>query len=66
MLGQSAGLQQKKIEDFKECNRVYPVPLYGYQRVDLPGQITGEYSQQMYRFNGLLGAITQGKTFTYQ
>lgn len=61
MLGQSAGLQQKKIEDFKSATEYIQYLFTGIRGWICRGQITGEYSQQMYRFNGLLGSNHAGK-----
>lgn len=60
MLGQSAGLQQRQINDFK-CAADYIQYLFsGIRGWICRGQIDGEYSQQMYRYNGLLGSEHKG------
>lgn len=61
MLGQSAGLQQRRIEDFQSAADYIQYLFTGIRGWICRGQITGEYSQQMYRFNGLLGSNHTGK-----
>lgn len=61
MLGQSAGLKQRQIDDFKSAADYIQYLFSGIRGWICRGQIEGEYSQQMYRYNGLLGSVHTGK-----
>lgn len=61
MLGQSARLQQRRIDDFKSAADYIQYLFTGIRGWICRGQIAREYSQQMYRFNGLLGSNHAGK-----
>lgn len=60
MLGQSAGLQQRQIDDFKCAADYIQYLFYGIKGWICRGQIAGDYSQQMYRYNGLIGSNHEG------
>lgn len=60
MLGQSAGLQQRRIDDFKSAADYIQYLFSGIRGWICRGQIAREYSQQMFRYNGLLGSEHTG------
>lgn len=60
MLGQNAGLQQRRLEDFQSAADYIQYLFTGIRGWICRGKIAGEYSQQMYRFNGLLGSEHKG------
>lgn len=65
MLGISAGLNQRIITDFKEPTDYIEYLFTGIKGWICRGQITSEYKQSMFRFNGLMQGHYAGEDNVY-
>lgn len=61
MLGISAGLEQKRLDDFQNPTDYINYLFFGIRGWICRGEIAPVYRQDMYRFNGLMGATWEGE-----